>query len=109
MAEKRNQMGPIPCDPENHVTEQQVHGLVILKKFGWKLVCIRRSTDAYSTTVLRNKQEGTIGILEPSGILRITSALKIRKRRKESTEELEFKTQMLIKKMSQLPYLNRVC
>ncbi|MCU7845092.1 MAG: hypothetical protein KZQ93_14780 [Candidatus Thiodiazotropha sp. (ex Monitilora ramsayi)] len=107
MAEKRNRMGPIPSDPENHITEQQVNGLVILKKFGWKLVCVRRAPDTTSTTIVRNKQEGTVGILESNGILKITNSLKIRKRKKESVEELEMKTQQLIERMSHLSHIGR--
>ena len=108
MTDQRNRMGPIPTDPENHITEQQVNGLMILKKFGWKLVCVRRPQtpiDA-STTILRNKQEGAVGILEPNGILKISDSLKIRKRN-DSPDILEFITKRLIERMSVISFSGR--
>jgi hypothetical protein len=109
MVEQRNRMGPIPADPENHITEQQVNGLTILKKFGWKLVCVRRSHDPVvaSTTILRNKQEGTVGILESNGILTISDSLQIRDR-KDSADVLEFNTKRLIERMNDISFTRRL-
>jgi hypothetical protein len=77
--EKRFGMGPIPKGPENYINERQVNGMPILRMFGWKLVCIRRSSINGITTILRNSQEDTLGILGEDGILRINDTLKIRK------------------------------
>jgi hypothetical protein len=77
--EKRFGMGPIPKGPENYINERQVNGMPILRKFGWKLVCIRRSSVNDITTILRNAHEGSLGILGEDGILRINNTLKIRK------------------------------
>ncbi len=109
MEEQRNRMSPIPADPKNHITEQQVNGLTILKKFGWKLVCVRRSQDpiAASTTILCNQQEGTIGILESNGILKITDTLQIRSQ-KASTDTLVSNTKRLIKRMNDISFSKRL-
>ncbi len=79
IGEKRSGMGPIPKGPENYINERQVNGMPILRKFGWKLVCIRRSSVNDITTILRNAHEGRLGILGEDGILRINNTLKIRK------------------------------
>jgi hypothetical protein len=109
MSDKRNRMGPIPADPENHITEQQVNGLMILKKFGWKLVCVRRPKNPIetSTTILRNKQEGAVGVLESNGILKISDSLQIRKR-KDSPDILEFNTKRLIERMNDISFTRRL-
>ncbi len=79
IGEKRFGMGPIPKGPENYINERQVNGMPILRKFGWKLVCIRRSSVDDITTILRNAHEDRLGILGEDGILRINNTLKIRK------------------------------
>ena len=78
MEEKRIGLGPIPSEPEHYLNAQQVHGLTILRIFGWKLVCIRRAVDSSNTTILRNKRENALGILGDDGILRLSSQIKIR-------------------------------
>lgn len=77
--EKRLGLGPVPESPEIFINERQVNGMPILRKFGWKLVCIRRTSVKESTTILRNSRENLIGILGEDGILRINDSLKIRK------------------------------
>ncbi len=79
VGEKRFGMGPVPNAPEYYLNEQQVNGMSILRKFGWKLVCIRRPSIDEVTTIFHNKQEGSVGVLGQDGILRISSNLKIRK------------------------------
>jgi hypothetical protein len=79
VVEKRNGMEPIPNAPERYLNAQQVNGMSILRKFGWKLVCIRRPSIHEVTTVFHNRQEGSIGVLGEDGILRISNSLKIRK------------------------------
>ena len=51
----------------------------ILRKFGWKLVCVRRNSVNDVTTILRNSRENLVGILGEDGILRINDSLKLRK------------------------------
>ncbi len=77
--EKRFGMGPIPKAPEQYINECQVNGIPILRKFGWKLVCIRRPSVNEVTTILHNSNEGSVGILGEDGILRISDSLQIRK------------------------------
>lgn len=78
--ERRNGASPIPSDPELYINEQQVHGLIVLKKFGWKLVCIRRCNDLYPSVILKNTQEDRVGLLESDGILKLSNSLHIRNR-----------------------------
>jgi hypothetical protein len=79
VGEKRLGMGPIPKTPEVFINERQVNGMPILRKFGWKLLCVRRSSIHEVTTILRNSHENLVGILGEDGILRINNALRIRK------------------------------
>ena len=77
--EKRFGMGPVPNSPEFYVNEQQVTGMSILRKFGWKLVCIRRPSFDEVMPIFRNSHENAVGILGADGILRISHDLRIRK------------------------------
>jgi hypothetical protein len=77
--EKRLGKGPVPKKPERYLSAQQVNVMTILRKFGWKLVCIRRPANHDVTTIFHNRREGTVGILGKDGILRISDSLKIRK------------------------------
>ncbi|MES9992643.1 MAG: hypothetical protein ABW098_11850 [Candidatus Thiodiazotropha sp.] len=79
MTNRRTGEGPIPSIPELYINEQQVHGLAILRKFGWKLVCIRRSDQLNPSVILKNRAEGVLAILQADGILRISQDLEIRK------------------------------
>ena len=79
VGEKRFGMGPVPKSPEHYLNELQVHGMTVLRKFGWKLVCIRRPSINEITTIFHNRQEGSVGILGSDGILRISESLKIRR------------------------------
>lgn len=79
VGEKRFGMGPVPKAPECYLNELQVNGMTILRKFGWKLVCIRRPSINEVTTVFLNRQEGSVGILGRDGILRISENLRIRR------------------------------
>jgi len=76
--EKRFNMGPVPTRPEYYLNEQQVNGMSVLRKFGWKLLCIRRSSINEVTTILKSRQENAVGILGKDGILRVTPTLKVR-------------------------------
>jgi len=78
--DKRFNMGPVPTCPECYINEAQVTGMSVLRKFGWKLVCIRRPSIDNVTTILRNSHENTLGVLGTDGILRICNDLKIRSR-----------------------------
>jgi hypothetical protein len=81
VGEKRFGMGPVPKTPKYYLNERQVNVMSILRKFGWKLVCIRRPSLDEITTIFHNRQEGSVGILGQDGILRINDSLKIRKAR----------------------------
>lgn len=84
--DRRNGASPIPSDPELYINEKQVHGLIILKKFGWKLVCIRRCQDLYPSVILKNKTEGRVGLLEYDGILKLSDDLHIRNKTRKNEE-----------------------
>ena len=86
MLERRNGASPIPSDPEFYINEQQVQGLIILKKFGWKLVCIRRCQDLYPSVILKNKSQGLVGLLECNGILKLRDDLNIRNKTRKEEE-----------------------
>jgi hypothetical protein len=75
---RRNGAGPIPVEPEHYINEQQVHGLIILKKFGWRLICIRRCEETSSSVILKNSYDGLVGLLQMDGVLRISKELKVR-------------------------------
>ncbi|MCU7814896.1 MAG: hypothetical protein KZQ89_04750 [Candidatus Thiodiazotropha sp. (ex Lucinoma kastoroae)] len=76
--DKRLGLGPIPISPENYINEKQVDGMTILKKFGWKLVCVRRPTIGEAITLLKNSHEQSVGVLGEDGILRIQPDIRIR-------------------------------
>jgi hypothetical protein len=87
MEERRNDKSPIPDSQVQVINEHQQHGLEILGKFGWKLVCIRRQDDINPSVILKNSEDGVLGTLEADGVLRLNSKLAIRKNR-----GFEFKT-----------------
>jgi hypothetical protein len=76
--DKRIGMGPIPAKPKSYLKKEQVYGLAVLRKFGWRIVCIRRPSAVKTTTILINKHTNKLGILGSDGILRLTSNIKIR-------------------------------
>jgi hypothetical protein len=76
--DKRAGLGPIPSSPERYINEKQVDGLSILKKFGWKLICIRRPSEGTCETLMKNGHDKTVGILGQDGILRIDPDIQIR-------------------------------
>ncbi|MCU7877382.1 MAG: hypothetical protein KZQ84_11380 [Candidatus Thiodiazotropha sp. (ex Lucinoma borealis)] len=76
--EKRFGMNAIPATPELYINERQVDGMTILKKFGWKLVCVRRPTIGEAITLLKNSHEQSVGVLGEDGILRIQPDIRIR-------------------------------
>jgi hypothetical protein len=61
-----------------YINETQVNGMSILKKFGWKLVCVRRSHMEEAMTLLTHTGEKAVGVLGEDGILRIEPEIKIR-------------------------------
>jgi hypothetical protein len=79
--DKRLGLGPIPASPEKYINEIQVDGLSILKKFGWKLICIRRPSDGSSETLMKNGHDKAVGILGKDGILRINPNIQTRQSR----------------------------
>jgi hypothetical protein len=76
--DKRKGMGPIPSEPESYLKREQVNGLAVLRKFGWRIVCIRRPKKCITTTILINNETKKLGVLGSDGILRLTENIKIR-------------------------------
>ncbi|PVV08527.1 MAG: hypothetical protein B6D77_11740 [gamma proteobacterium symbiont of Ctena orbiculata] len=76
-------MGPIPSEPKYYLNKEQVNGLEVLRKFGWRIVCVRRPTVFDTTTILLNKHTNKLGVLGSDGILRISNNLKIRENSKK--------------------------
>jgi len=76
--EKRIGMGPVPASPQDYLNEIQVNGLIILQKFGWKLVCIRRPADDSVQTLIRNRIDRAVGILGRDGVLRLSRDIRLR-------------------------------
>lgn len=102
--ERRNGNNPIPTDPELYINEQQVYGLIILKKFGWKLVCIRRCNDLYPSVILKNTAEGRVGLLECDGVLKLSEDLHVRSRTKQDKEITDEVTNSLLAKFDRFAY-----
>jgi hypothetical protein len=86
MQERRNGITPIPLDPEQYINELQVHGLIILKKFGWNLVCVRRCRDHIPAVILNSRREGRVGVLQDDGILKIKDELMVRGQTKDKLD-----------------------
>jgi hypothetical protein len=80
--DKRKGMGPIPSEPESYLRREQVNGLAVLRKFGWRIVCVRRPSKLVTTTILINNKTKKLGILGSDGILRLTDNIKIRTKSK---------------------------
>jgi hypothetical protein len=81
MEERRIGESPVPDTHVHVINEQQLHGLEILGKFGWKLVCIRRPDDLNPSVILKNTKNGVLGTLETDGVLRLNNNLEVRKNR----------------------------
>ncbi|MEW8208695.1 MAG: hypothetical protein AB2746_21440 [Candidatus Thiodiazotropha taylori] len=81
MEERRFNGSPIPDTEIQVINQQQLHGLDILSKFGWKLVCVRKANDLNPAVILENRQNGVLGTLETDGVLRLNSNLAIRRSR----------------------------
>lgn len=78
MGEKRIGVNPIPTKPRDYINEQQIYGLTVLRKFGWRLVCVRRRSKTPPTILLKNCLNKTYGILSGEGTLKLSNDLKIR-------------------------------
>lgn len=83
--ERRIGKGSIPDKPAVYLSPQQMVGIKILRKFGWKLDFVRRPVFSDVTPILRNIRDNSMGILEIDGILRISSDIKTRKTFKEQS------------------------
>ncbi|MCG7947466.1 MAG: hypothetical protein N0C84_14085 [Candidatus Thiodiazotropha taylori] len=81
MEERRVGGRPVPDTEIQAINQQQLHGLEILSKFGWKLVCVRSENDLNPAVILENRQNGILGTLETDGVLRLNSNLAIRRSR----------------------------
>ncbi|MBT2969973.1 MAG: hypothetical protein KME56_13830 [Candidatus Thiodiazotropha sp. (ex Ctena orbiculata)] len=81
-SEQRIGMGPIPTEPKYYLNREQVNGLAVLRKFGWRIVCIRRPSLFETTTIMLHKNSNKLGVLGIDGILRITDNIKIRDKTK---------------------------
>lgn len=93
--DKRIGMGPIPSEPKYYLKKEQVNGLAVLRKFGWRIVCIRRPSVFDTTTILSNKHTNKLGVLGSDGILQLTNNIKIRDNSKEKRTNDRKKTRSL--------------
>ncbi|MEW8030542.1 MAG: hypothetical protein AB2806_22755 [Candidatus Thiodiazotropha sp.] len=85
--DRRIGISAIPSDPKSYLNEQQQLGLIHLREYGWTTFCVRRPSGDSSTTILRNKHNKVLGILNEDGTLRIANHLKVRDcRYKENTD-----------------------
>ncbi|MGD9163554.1 MAG: hypothetical protein PVF13_02220 [Chromatiales bacterium] len=101
MQERRNSVSPVPADPKLYINELQVNGLIILKKFGWRLVCIRRYHDLLPSVILKNRNEERVGVLQHDGILKLREDLKIRTLADNDVDMSEQITKAILLKLGQ--------
>jgi hypothetical protein len=87
--ERRTGIKAIPSDPNSYLNKQQQLGLIHLREYGWTTFCVRRHPGERSITILRNKHNRRLGILNEEGHLRLTENLKIREARHEENSEIE--------------------
>lgn len=78
MKERRKGVNLIPVGPDQQLNDHQIHGLIILKKFGWGFVCIRWRSESSPVMILKNILDKTYGILNGNGILELSSDIRIR-------------------------------
>jgi hypothetical protein len=79
----------IPSDPKSYLNDRQQLGLILLRAYGWNTFCVRRHPGEPATTILRNKHNKRLGILNANGLLRLTENLKIRDRRSEESCDIK--------------------
>jgi hypothetical protein len=82
-------MNAIPSDPKSYLNKQQLRGLIHLREYGWNTFCVRRRAGERSTTIMRNRHNRRLGILNEEGHLRLTDNLKIRDARHEESNDIE--------------------
>lgn len=78
MKERRRGVSPIPAVPDQYLNEDQMHGLTILKEYGWGLVCVRQQSEPHPITILKNRLNKSYGVLSKVGILVLSNDFKIR-------------------------------
>lgn len=87
--DRRIGISAIPSDPKSYLNEQQLLGLIHLREFGWTTFCVRRPSQRYATTILRNRHNRLLGILNQDGTLRLAEDLKVRDSRSEESSDVE--------------------
>ena len=100
MEERRQGIGAVPPEPKLFVNDIQVRNLLILKKFGWNLVCIRRQNEHHldPAVILTNRSESRVGIIDADGILRLSSDLKIRNFSRHDRQIMNDNTDFFLRK-----------
>jgi hypothetical protein len=78
--DRRVGINAIPSDPSSYLNTQQQLGLKQLKEFGWNTLCVRRSPGEQggTTTILKNRHNNRLGILNEDGHLRLAEHLSVR-------------------------------
>jgi hypothetical protein len=87
--DRRIGIGAVPSDPKSYLNRKQMRGLIQLREFGWTTFCVRRPSREYATTILRNRHNRMLGILNRDGTLRLARDLKVRDSRSEETCDVE--------------------
>jgi hypothetical protein len=87
--ERRIGIKAIPSNPKSYLNKQQQLGLIHLREYGWTTFCVRRNPGERSITILRNRHNRRLGILNEEGHLRLTENLKIRDARQEESSDVE--------------------
>jgi SUMO ligase MMS21 Smc5/6 complex component len=87
--DRRIGISAIPSDPKSYLNEQQQLGLMHLREYGWTTFFVRHPSETSATTILRNKHNKMLGILNEDGTLRLAQNLKVRDNRSEETADVE--------------------
>lgn len=86
--DRRIGISAIPSDPKSYLNEQQQLGLMHLREYGWTTFCVRRPSGYSTTTILRNKHNKRLGILNEDGTLRLVEHLKVRDCRYDEASDI---------------------
>jgi hypothetical protein len=87
--DRRIGISAIPSDPKSYLNVQQQLGLIHLREYGWTTFCVRRPSEDSATTILRNKYNKRLGILNEDGTLRLAEYLKVRDCRSDEANDIE--------------------
>lgn len=93
----------VPSDPKSYLNKQQQLGLIHLREYGWITLCVRGASGKNATTILRNRYNRRLGILNKEGYLRLTQDLKIRESRHEENSDIETMVVSIRQKIAEDP------